>query len=241
MLAIRYAEERGTASLDWLDSRHSFSFGHYHDPSFMGFGPLRVINEDRIKPGQGFSTHAHRDMEIVSYVLEGALRHQDSIGIGSVIRPGEVQRMTAGTGVRHSELNHSKTDPVHFLQIWIVPERTGLEPSYEQRYFSDDDKRGRLCLIGSRDGREGSITVHQDVDLYAAVLGRDDTLSHELAEGRQAWIQIARGTAAVNSEQLYTGDGAAIIEQLTVDIVGTAEDTEVLLFDLAWPQRRATP
>ncbi|MEO0579345.1 MAG: pirin family protein, partial [Pseudomonadota bacterium] len=167
MLAVRAANDRGTANLGWLNSKHTFSFGHYYDPEFMGFGPLRVINEDRVKPGQGFGTHGHSDMEIISYVLDGALEHKDSIGTGSVIRPGDVQRMTAGTGVRHSEYNASNTDPVHFLQIWILPERDALEPSYEQKHFDPAERRGRLRLVGSRDGRDGSITIHQDVDLYA--------------------------------------------------------------------------
>ena len=172
MLTLRRAEERGRANLGWLDSRHSFSFGHYYDPEHMGFGPLRVINDDRVAPGGGFPTHPHGDMEIVSYVLEGGLAHKDSLGTGSVIRPGDVQRMSAGSGIRHSEFNASKTEPVHFLQIWIVPERQGLEPGYEQKTFSAEEKRGKLRLVGSRDGREGSVTIHQDVDLYATLLER---------------------------------------------------------------------
>ena len=178
MLAIRHSQDRGLANFGWLDSRHTFSFGHYHDPNFMGFGPLRVINEDRVQPGRGFDTHGHRDMEIISYVLDGALEHKDSMGNGSVIRPGDVQRMSAGTGVRHSEFNASETEPVHFLQIWILPEKQGLEPGYEQRHFAADEKRGQLRLVGSRDGREGAVTIHQDSDLYATLLGEGDTVDH---------------------------------------------------------------
>jgi redox-sensitive bicupin YhaK (pirin superfamily) len=192
MLAIRKAPERGRASFGWLDSRHSFSFGHYHDPAFMGHGPLRVINEDRVEPGRGFDTHGHRDMEIISYVLDGALEHKDSIGTGSVIRPGDVQRMSAGTGVMHSEFNASKTEPVHFLQIWILPAANGIAPGYEQKHFSDAEKRGRLRLVGSRDGREGSVTIHQDISLYAALLDGTDRVSYELPEGCKGWVQIAR-------------------------------------------------
>jgi redox-sensitive bicupin YhaK (pirin superfamily) len=170
-LILRRAEERGQANFGWLDSKHSFSFGHYYDPNHLGFGPLRVINEDRVAPGGGFPTHPHSDMEIISYVVDGALEHKDSLGTGSIIRPGDLQRMSGGTGVRHSEFNASKTEPTHFLQIWIVPEQDGLEPSYEQKTFDDEEKRGKLRLIGSRDGRDGSITIHRDVDLFAALLG----------------------------------------------------------------------
>ncbi len=170
MITVRHAKERGVANFGWLDSRHTFSFGEYYDPAQMGFGPLRVINEDRVSPGQGFGTHGHKDMEIISYVLEGALEHKDSIGTGSVIRPGDVQVMSAGTGIRHSEFNHSKTDPVHFLQIWVVPDRQGIAPRYEQKTFPDAEKRGRLRLVGSSDGRDGSVVIHQDVELFAALL-----------------------------------------------------------------------
>ena len=233
MLTLRKAEERGRANLGWLDSRHSFSFGHYYDENHMGFGPLRVINDDRVAPGGGFPTHPHGDMEIVSYVLEGALAHKDSLGTGSEIRPGDVQRMSAGSGIRHSEFNASKTEPVHFLQIWIEPERKGLEPGYEQKAFPAEDKRGRLRLVGSRDGREGSVTIHQDVDLYATLLEDGGSVSHTLKAGRSAWVQVATGTATLNGEQLYPGDGVAVTEPGALDLVGTSQDAEVLLFDMA--------
>jgi redox-sensitive bicupin YhaK (pirin superfamily) len=231
MLAIRHSEDRGLANFGWLNSRHTFSFGHYYDPNFMGFGPLRVINEDRVQPAQGFDTHGHSDMEIISYVLDGALEHKDSMGNGSVIRPGDVQRMSAGTGVRHSEFNASDSDPVHFLQIWILPERKSLEPSYEQKHFAEDDKRGRLRLVGSRDGRDGSVTIHQDADLYATVLGDGDTVSHELAEGRKGWVQVAKGSAMLNEQLLDAGDGVAVEGPATIGLTGTSE-TEILLFDM---------
>ena len=232
MLAIRHSEDRGLANFGWLDSRHTFSFGHYYDPNFMGFGPLRVINEDRVQPGKGFDTHGHRDMEIISYVLDGALEHKDSMGNGSVIRPGDVQRMSAGTGVRHSEFNASETDPVHFLQIWILPEKQGLEPGYEQRHFAADDKRGQLRLVGSRDGREGSVTIHRDADLYATLLDDGDSVSHELATGRKGWVQIARGSALLNEKQLGAGDGVAVEGPATIRLTASSA-TEILLFDMA--------
>jgi redox-sensitive bicupin YhaK (pirin superfamily) len=232
MLDIRRADERGHAEHGWLDSRHTFSFADYYDPKFMGFGPLRVINEDRVQPGQGFGTHSHRDMEIISYVLEGELAHKDSMGNGSVIRPGDVQRMSAGTGVTHSEFNHSKSDVVHFLQIWIQPERAGARPSYEEKRFSDADKRGRLRLVGSRDGRDGSVVIHQDVSLYAAVLAGGDRVEHELAPGRRAWLQVTRGSVELNGTPLEAGDGAALTAERELTIRGTA-NAEVLLFDMA--------
>ena len=231
MLDIRRSEDRGRANFGWLNSRHTFSFGHYYDPGFMGFGPLRVINEDQVQPGRGFDTHGHSDMEIISYVLDGALKHEDSMGNGSIIKPGDVQRMTAGTGVRHSEFNASNTDSVHFLQIWILPERDGLEPGYEQKAFSVEDKRGKLRLVGSRDGREGSITIHQDVDLYATLLTDGESVSHELAEGRIVWVQVATGTVMLNGKDLDAGDGVAVQGSATIEIAGTS-DTEVLLFDM---------
>lgn len=232
MLAIRRAEDRGTANLGWLSSQHTFSFGHYYDPQHMGVGPLRVINEDRVRPGAGFDTHGHRDMEIISYVLDGALEHRDSIGTGSVIRPGEVQRMSAGTGIRHSEFNHSNEHAVHFLQIWIVPERDGLEPSYEQRAFAASEKRGRLRLVGSRDGRDGSVTIHQDVNLYAGQFDAGESARLDLPRGRSAWVQVARGEVEVNGERLKAGDGATIAGVDAIDIEGR-EDGEVLVFDMA--------
>ena len=232
MITIRPRDQRGTAKIGWLDSKHSFSFGHYHDPAQMGFRALRVINEDRVIPGAGFPTHGHRDMEIISYVLDGALAHKDSTGTEAVIRPGEVQRMTAGTGVRHSEFNASDKEPVHFLQIWVLPEEEGLAPGYEQRAFADAEKRGKLRLVASRDGRDGSVTVHQDVDLYATLLGADDKVSYDLKPGRHAWVQVARGQVRLNGELLKEGDGAAIVQVETIALEG-ATDAEVLLFDLA--------
>jgi len=233
MLRIRRAEERGRTDFGWLDSRHSFSFGDYYDPAHMGFGPLRVINDDRVTPGAGFPTHPHGDMEIISYVLDGALAHKDSLGTGSVIRPGDVQRMSAGTGIKHSEFNASKTEPVHFLQIWIIPEAEGLAPSYEQKSYPAEDKRGTLRLVASRDGREGSVTVHRDVDLYATLLGEGERTRHMFRPGRAGWLQVARGTATVNDVQLNPGDGVAIEAIDDVAIIGTSADTEVLLFDMA--------
>ena len=231
MLNIRRAEQRGHAEHGWLDSRHTFSFADYHDPKFMGFGPLRVINEDRVQPGQGFGTHSHRDMEIISYVLEGELAHKDSMGNGSVIRPGDVQRMSAGTGVTHSEFNHSKSDLVHFLQIWILPERERARPSYEEKHFSDADKRGRLKLLCSRDGRDGSVVIHQDVTLHSALLESGESVEHAIANGRRAWVQVARGQVRVNGETLSAGDGGALTAEPSVGITGI-DSAEVLLFDL---------
>lgn len=231
MLVIRRSDDRGRANLGWLDSRHTFSFADYYDPRFMGFGPLRVINEDRVQPGQGFGTHGHRDMEIISYVLEGALEHRDSMGNGSVIRRGDVQRMSAGTGVQHSEFNHSQNEPVHFFQIWIIPERPGLAPGYEEKRFGDDEKRGRLRLIASRDGRDGSVVVHQDTDLYAALLSAGDEVVHAIERTRKAWVQVASGAVTVNGEELAAGDGAAIAYEENIAIrAGTA--SELLLFDM---------
>jgi quercetin 2,3-dioxygenase len=228
---IRKSEERGTANFGWLDSKHSFSFGGYYDPRHMGFGPLRVINEDRVAPGGGFPTHPHRDMEIISYVLDGALAHKDSTGENSVIRPGEVQRMSAGTGVRHSEYNASETEPVHFLQIWIIPERQGLRPSYEQKSFAEHEKRGKLRLVGSHDGREDSVTIHQDVDLYATLLEPGESVSHRMSAGRGAWVQVVGGELTVNGEALKAGDGVAISGTDDVRLEARAM-TEALLFDM---------
>jgi len=230
-LQLRKSEDRGKANFGWLDSKHSFSFGHYHDPKHMGFGPLRVINEDRVAPGGGFPPHPHSDMEIISYVLKGGLEHRDSLGTGSVIRPGEVQRMSAGTGIRHSEFNASSTEPVHFLQIWIIPEKQGIAPGYEQKRFGDAEKRGKLRLVGSCDGRDGSVTIHQDVDLYAAILGVDESVIFNLKPGRIGWVQVATGTVTINGEELRPGDGVAFEESGAIAITGT-DDSEVLLFDM---------
>ena len=211
MISIRRADERGLAHFGWLHSRHTFSFGNYFDPRHMGFGPLRVINEDRVEPGRGFGEHGHRDMEIISYVLEGALQHRDSMGNGSIIRPGDIQRMTAGTGVRHSEMNHSATESVHFLQIWIEPEREGIEPGYEQKAFSEADKRGVLKLVGSRDGRDGSVTINRDVDLYASLLQSGDSVTHALETQRHVWLQVVRGELDVEGMSVSAGDGVALV------------------------------
>lgn len=232
MIAIRPAQDRGVAKIGWLDSRHTFSFGNYYDPAHMGFASLRVINEDIIEPAQGFGTHGHRDMEIVTYVLEGALEHRDSIGTGSIIRPGDVQRMSAGTGIQHSEFNASETAPVHLLQIWILPAVSGIEPSYEQKTFSEPSKRDGFLLVGSQDGRDGSITIHQDIDLYNAILKHEQTVRHTLTSGRAAWVQVARGTVVLNSQTLVVGDGAAV-EDAEIVLQGVSADSEVLLFDMA--------
>ncbi len=228
---IRHSEQRGSANFGWLDSRHTFSFGEYYDPMHMGFGPLRVINEDRVAPGGGFPTHPHRDMEIISYVIDGGLAHRDSTGVSSVIRPGDVQRMSAGTGVRHSEYNASDAEPVHFLQIWILPERQGLEPGYEQKTFVVEDKRGKLRLVGSRDGREGSVVIHQDADLYATLLEPGESASHRMSAGRYAWVQVVDGALAVNGERLRTGDGLAISGADELRLEAEAP-TEALVFDM---------
>jgi redox-sensitive bicupin YhaK (pirin superfamily) len=232
MINIRHANERGAANFGWLDSRHTFSFGDYYDPKHMGFGPLRVINEDRVSPGQGFGTHGHRDMEIVSYVLEGALEHKDSIGTGSVIRPGDVQVMSAGTGIRHSEFNHSKSEPVHFLQIWVEPAREGIAPRYEQKHFAATEKRGRLRLVGSSDGRDGSVVIHQDVEFFSALLNAGENVSHTLATGRKGWLQIVRGGAMMNGLDLAAGDGAAVEGEPLLTVTAKVDGTEILLFDL---------
>ena len=231
MISVRRAEDRGMANRGWLDSRHTFSFGGYQDPDHMGFATLRVINEDEIQPGQGFATHGHRDMEIVTYILDGALEHKDSIGNGAVIRPGEVQRMSAGTGIEHSEFNPSPTDLVHLLQIWILPERNGLEPGYEQKDFPAHGRRGRLRLVGARDGRDGAVTIHQDVDLYATILEDGADVTHPLRPGRKAWVQVARGAVRLNGQPLSQGDGAAVSDEGILTFTGTP-DAEVLLFDM---------
>ena len=231
MITLRKAAERGHADHGWLDSRHSFSFADYHDPAHMGFGPLRVINEDRVQPGQGFGTHGHRDMEIISYVLEGGLAHRDSMGNGSVIRPGDVQRMSAGTGITHSEYNASERDPVHFLQIWIEPDVRGIAPSYEEKRFDDASKRGQWRLIASRDGREGSVRIHQDARVYVTRLEAGETISHELANGRRAYVHVIRGDARVNEQPLSTGDALKVESEREVR-VDHAQAADILLFDL---------
>jgi redox-sensitive bicupin YhaK (pirin superfamily) len=232
MIRVRKAQERGHARHGWLESRHTFSFADYHDPQQMGFRDLRVINEDRVQPGRGFGMHSHRDMEILSYVLEGALEHRDSLGTGSVIRPGDVQRMSAGSGVSHSELNPSATEPVHFLQIWILPERDGGPPSYEQKHFPVEERRGALRLVASRDGRAGSIRIQQDASVYATLLEAGEAADHALRAGRHAWLQVARGRCSLNGTPLETGDGAAVSDEPALRIEAGA-GAELLLFDLA--------
>ena len=233
MLQIRKSDQRGTADLGWLYSRHTFSFGEYYDPRNMGFGALRVINEDRVDPGAGFDTHGHQDMEIISYVLEGALEHKDSIGTGSVIRPGDVQVMSAGTGIRHSEFNHSKSEPVHFLQIWVLPNRKGLPPRYDQKSFPASEKRDRLRLVGSPDGRDGSIVIHQDTDIYDTLLSRDHAVSHALESGRKGWVQVVSGAVEVNGKAAVAGDGVAVEDEAVLSITSRADGSEVLVFDLS--------
>lgn len=232
MIELRKASERGPTKTDWLDSKHTFSFGQYHDPKYMGFRALRVINEDRVIPGAGFGAHSHQDMEIVSYVLEGALAHKDSTGTSAVIRPGETQRMSAGTGVQHSEMNPSKTEPVHFLQIWILPERNGLPPSYEQKPMPDVKSTAQLDLIGSRNDGGSSVTIHQDVKLYRANLRDGGKLNLPLVPRRYAWLQIARGAATVNGVDVSAGDGLAASAEAQLSLIGRP-DAEVLIFDLA--------
>jgi len=232
MVTLRPASQRGRTQIDWLDSRHTFSFGDYYEPDQMSFRSLRVINDDRVAPGAGFGTHGHRDMEIITYVLDGELEHRDSLGTGDVLRRGDVQRMTAGTGIRHSEFNPSKTDPVHFLQIWVLPERTGLAPGYEQQTFAEADKRGRLRLIAAHDGRDGALTIHQDVELFAAVLNASDTVTHDFQNGRSGWVQVARGQIELNGQPLGEGDGASVVNEKRIELMAR-DNAEVLLFDLA--------
>ena len=232
MLSLRRADERGHANHGWLDSFHSFSFADYHDPEHMGFGPLRVINEDRVAPGQGFGAHGHRDMEIISYVLDGALEHKDSMGNGSVMTPGDVQRMSAGRGVQHSEYNASRSAPVHFLQIWIEPNVTGVRPSYEQKHFDAAAKRGRLRLIASADARDGSVLIHQDASVFAALIDGAERCHHTLAPGRKAFVHVARGRITVNGQPLDAGDAlkAGGVAEIVLE---SGEQAEVILFDLA--------
>jgi redox-sensitive bicupin YhaK (pirin superfamily) len=232
LIRIRKGSERGHADHGWLDTHHTFSFAQYHDPRHMGFRAIRVINDDRVAPGAGFPTHPHKDMEIISYVVEGALEHRDSMGNGSVIRAGDVQRMTAGTGVTHSEFNPSQTEGTRFLQIWIEPERRGIEPGYEQKHFSTEDRCGRLKLVASAGGRDGSLTVHRDVRFYAGLLSSGQAVTHEIRDGRGAWIQVVSGRVRVGDEVLGEGDGAALEQEASVRIIGE-QSAEVLLFDAA--------
>jgi len=232
MITRRPSNERGHANHGWLDTYHSFSFANYYHPKHMGFRDLRVINEDRVRPGRGFGAHPHNDMEIVTYVLQGALEHKDSMGNGSVIHAGDVQRISAGTGITHSEYNPSQSEIVHFLQIWMTPQATGTKPTYEQRTFSIEEKRGRLCLIVSPDGRDESITVNQDVELYATVLTPGEQVTHNLKPNRYAWVQVIRGTVLLNDLSLEAGDGVAISEEELLEIQANTE-AEALLFDLA--------
>lgn len=231
MMEIRRSEDRGAGEHGWLSSRHSFSFANYHDPRHMGVGPLRVINEDRVQPGQGFGAHGHSDMEIISYVLDGALEHKDSMGTGSVIRYGSVQRMSAGNGVRHSEFNHSDSEPVHFLQIWITPNVQGIPPSYEEKHFDPASKKGQWRLIASSDGRDGSVLIHQNASVYASVLDGDDTLEYAWADNRCGYLHVARGAVTVNGQELKAGDAIKMVNEAGIT-VSHASDAEILLFDL---------
>ena len=231
MLNIRRAGERGKSNFNWLDSKHTFSFASYYDPQHMGHGPLRVINDDRVAPGGGFATHPHRDMEIVSYVLEGALEHKDSMGNGSVIRPGDVQRMSAGTGVTHSEYNHSRENPVHFLQIWFLPERAGLEPGYEQKHYPESDKRGRFRLVASRTGTDGSVRLNQDVNMMVGLFDGEESASLDIAPERTAWLHVACGDVRVNGELLRAGDGASVEGGGQVEF-SDGDGAEVIVFDM---------
>jgi len=233
MITVRRSQERGGADHGWLNTRHTFSFDTYYDPRHMHFRALRVINEDVVQPGQGFPTHPHRDMEIFTYVLEGALQHKDSLGNGSIIRPGDGQRMSAGTGILHSEFNASKAEPVHLLQIWIMPESKGIEPGYEQKAFPEAEKRGRLKLIAARNGQNGAVTVHQDVSLYVALLDQGQKVEHTLTPGRHAWLQVAKGSVELNGTRLEQGDGAAVSDEQKLAIAGAQDGSEILLFDLA--------
>ena len=232
MIQVRKAAERGHADHGWLNTYYTFSFADYYDPRQMGFRALRVMNEDRVQPGQGFGMHGHRDMEIVTYVLSGSLQHKDSMGNGSAIRAGELQRMTAGTGVRHSEFNDSSAEPVHLYQIWLLPERNGLKPEYEQRQFSEADKQGRFRLVASPEGKDGSLTIHQDARLYLANVEEGTALNHALQSGRHAWLQVLRGRVTLNGQTLSAGDGAAISEERGLEVAGQ-QDSELMLFDLA--------
>lgn len=233
MIKIRRSDERGHANYGWLDTFHTFSFNAYYDPKFMGFRALRVINEDTIAPGEGFGTHGHADMEIITYVTRGALAHKDSTGGKETLRPHEVQRMTAGTGIRHSEFNASNTEETHLLQIWIMPEANYLTPGYEQTYFAPEEKKGKLRLVASRAGTDGSVKINQDVALYSSILAKDDEVSYTIAENRHAWLQIVKGSLEINGERLNQGDGAAVSDETLLQLKSLEDETEILLFDLA--------
>ncbi|QQS40503.1 MAG: pirin family protein [Acidobacteriota bacterium] len=232
MIKVRKAEERGHANYGWLDTSYTFSFNTYYDPEYMGFRSLRVINEDYVEPGQGFGTHGHKDMEIITYVMEGALAHKDSSGGSEVLKPHEVQRMTAGSGIRHSEFNPSDEERVHLYQIWILPEANDLEPGYEQTYFAPEEKKGRLRLVASKGGDDGSVKINQDVSLYASILGEGESVTHAFSEGRHGWIQVVKGSVEVNGTTLDASDGAAISGEDRIEIVSAAGESEILLFDL---------
>ena len=232
MINIRRSDERGGGNLGWLDTKYTFSFNNYYDPKFMGFRNLRVINEDYVAANQGFGTHGHANMEIITYVISGALAHKDSTGGSEILRPHEVQRMTAGTGIRHSEFNPSETEKVHLYQIWILPEKDGLEPGYEQTYFAPEDKKGKLKLVASRGGDDGSVRINQDVRLYSSTLESSEAVSHELADNRHAWLQVVKGSLDLNGETLNASDGAAVSNEEILKIKSLADDTEFLLFDL---------
>lgn len=230
-LIVRDRHDRGITKIGWLDSHHTFSFGNYYDPNYMGFRSLRVINDDRVAPGAGFSTHGHKDMEILTYVIQGALEHKDNLGTGSVILPGEAQIMSAGTGIMHSEFNHSQTEPVHLLQIWVLPETEGLQPRYEQKAFPLTQRQGELCLIAAKDGRDGAVKIYQDVDLYTSILATGDVVEFDVAANRYAWLQVATGIVSVNGTELRAGDGLQVNGKEHLHI-GTDVGGEILLFDL---------
>ncbi|MBD2356359.1 pirin family protein [Tolypothrix sp. FACHB-123] len=231
-LVVHHGKSRGHTKISWLDSYHTFSFGNFYDPNYMGFRSLRVINDDTVVPGAGFGTHGHRDMEILTYVLSGALEHKDSLGTGSVIRPGDAQIMSAGTGITHSEYNHSQTEPVHFLQIWMLPNQQGLKPRYEQKNFSAEEKRGKLRLIAAKDARDGAVKVYQDLDLYASILEKGDVVNFSVKSDRYAWLHVAQGVATVNGKELTAGDAVQVSGEETLEI-STNASGEILLFDLA--------
>lgn len=232
MLEVRRANERGTANFGWLNANYTFSFSYYYDPNFMGFRNLRVMNEDYIDGGRGFGAHGHENMEILTYVIDGALAHKDSTGGEGVLKPHEVQRMSAGTGVQHSEFNASQTEKTHLYQIWILPEKDGIEPSYEQKYFAPEEKQGKLRLVASRDARDGAVKINQDVEVYSSILAKGEEVTHELAENRYAWLQIVKGSVALKGEILNASDGVAISDETILKIKSLEDETEFLLFDL---------